>query len=392
MPMLIAVFLAAAWLAYSNGANDNMKGVATLLGSGTSGYRGALSWGTAMTLAGSLSALLLAGRLLEAFSGRGIVSAAATGNPAFLVAVGLGAAAAVSVATLRGLPVSTTHALVGGLAGAGIALAGPGAVLWPALGRSFLVPLLLSPLLAAGLVSLVYPLLHRARLRMGVEEDTCLCVGAEPAIVLPPRAGAGGVGPLADGVPAAAMAGVSATPLAEAVTVSTAIGVSEECASRYGGRLLGIDAQRILDGLHYLSAGAVSFARGLNDTPKIAALLLAGSVVHGHQAAMAIIGAGMATGALLHARRTGETLSFEITPMNSGQGFTANLTTAALVIGASRLGVPVSTTHVSVGALFGLGASSRRLVRSTLRRILFAWLVTLPAGLALAWLVGLLIG
>jgi PiT family inorganic phosphate transporter len=76
-------------------------------------------------------------------------------------------------------------------------------------------------------------------------------------------------------------------------------------------------------------------------------------------------------------------MSFDICPMNSRQGFGANLVTALMVTVASRFGLPVSTTHVSVGSLFGLGVATRGLVRSTASRVLLAWLVTVPAaGLA----------
>ena len=55
------------------------------------------------------------------------------------------------------------------------------------------------------------------------------------------------------------------------------VGQMESCRERYQGRLVGIDAQSILDHLHFLSAGVVGFARGLNDAPKIVALLIAAS-------------------------------------------------------------------------------------------------------------------
>ena len=73
-----------------------------------------------------------------------------------------------------------------------------------------------------------------------------------------------------------------------------------------------------------------------------------------------------------------------IARMNPGQGFTANLVTAALIVGASRLGWPVSTTHVSVGALFGIGAVNGTARVRTVAAILAAWATTLPAGAVLA--------
>jgi PiT family inorganic phosphate transporter len=153
------------------------------------------------------------------------------------------------------------------------------------------------------------------------------------------------------------------------------------CAEEYRGRVFGADAQRAVDRAHLLSAGAVSFARGLNDTPKIAALLIAAPALGlGGFGAMAAVGAAMALGGVLAARRVAATMSHGITPMSHGQGFTANLVTSGLVGVASWLALPVSTTHVSCGALFGLGAVTGGARWAAVRRILGAWLLTLPAG------------
>jgi PiT family inorganic phosphate transporter len=70
----------------------------------------------------------------------------------------------------------------------------------------------------------------------------------------------------------------------------------------------------------------------------------------------------------------------KITPMNHGQGFTANLVTSGIVLAASRWGLPVSTTHVSCGALFGIGTVNRQAQWKMIRTILLAWLTTLPCG------------
>ena len=71
-------------------------------------------------------------------------------------------------------------------------------------------------------------------------------------------------------------------------------------------------------------------------------------------------------------------MSTGITRMNHGQGFTANLVTAFLVVVASRWGIPVSTTHVSCGSLFGLGLATRQGKSRTIQAILISWLITLP--------------
>ena len=91
----------------------------------------------------------------------------------------------------------------------------------------------------------------------------------------------------------------------------------------------------------------------------------------------------MALGGLMHAHRVAETMSKKISQMNDGQALTANLVTSLLVIGASRLGMPVSTTHASVGAISGIGIVNGTVDRAVLSAILMSWVLTLPiAGLA----------
>ena len=84
------------------------------------------------------------------------------------------------------------------------------------------------------------------------------------------------------------------------------------------------------------------------------------------------------------ARRVADTMSHRITSMNDGQAFTANLATAVLVLVASRPGVPVSTTHVSVGALFGIGVTGGGAQWRTIGAIVLSWVAVLPLAAALA--------
>jgi PiT family inorganic phosphate transporter len=129
----------------------------------------------------------------------------------------------------------------------------------------------------------------------------------------------------------------------------------------------------------------VSFARGLNDTPKIAGILLLFSAMGDlGTTSLLAIGVAMAVGGLLSARRVAERMSWKITDLNVGQGMAANVVTSFLVLGASRYGVPVSTTHVSCGALFGIGAVTGQARWTTVASILLAWVVTLPVAAATA--------
>jgi PiT family inorganic phosphate transporter len=308
---------------------------------------------------------LLSEGLVKRFSGKGLVADEVLGDPAFLLAVGVGAAATVLLATRFGFPISTTHALTGGLVGAGMVLAGPTNLRYATLGGSFVLPLLLSPLLALVLAAGLYTALHSARMWSGITEETCVCIG--------------GVEEMAAYVP-----GGRAVRLTSGLTV--AVDSVERCERRYRGALFGISAQSLLDRAHVVTAGAVGFARGLNDTPKIVALLV-GADALGIGAGMSTAALVMAVGGLLAARRVAETVSFGITPLNHGQGFAANAVTAGLVMLASPLGLPVSTTHVSCGALFGIGTATGEARWNSITQILGAWVTTLPVAAALSAMV-----
>ncbi|HEX8704535.1 MAG TPA: inorganic phosphate transporter, partial [Myxococcaceae bacterium] len=155
--LTLLLFAAVCFLAYSNGANDNFKGVASLYGSKTASYRACLTWATAATMAGSVCALFLAQGLLKKFSGKGLVPDELVGSPLFLVSVALAGGLTVILATVTGFPISTTHGLTGALVGAGLVAVGTG-VNFAALGKGFVLPLVLSPLVAVGLGATVYVL------------------------------------------------------------------------------------------------------------------------------------------------------------------------------------------------------------------------------------------
>ncbi|RMD79775.1 MAG: inorganic phosphate transporter, partial [Gammaproteobacteria bacterium] len=99
-------------------------------------------------------------------------------------------------------------------------------------------------------------------------------------------------------------------------------------------------------------------------------------------AAVAAVALAMTAGALWGGRRVLAVLAHRVTTLEAATGVTANLGTAALVLLASPLGLPVSTTHVSTGSLLGARWAARRPPREAdaLRAILWGWLVTFPAA------------
>ena len=347
---------ACAALAFVNGANDNIKSVVTLFGSAQLSYRSALALATVSQLVGSLGSLVIAGALVKAFSGKGLVPPELF-STSMLAAVALGATSTVALATRVGLPISTTHAIVGGLVGAGAVAAGSALEL-AALGKAFVLPLAVGPVLA---VAIAWGLTRggaTAASSLGLALEDCVCVDTGLA---PTRPGG---------------AAVAARALQVEVAPAAA------CRAHDSSRLLGVEVAHLLRLGHLASAATVGVARGLNDTPKILGLMVGANAVEPFVGAV-VLGLAMAFGGLAAARRVAETLAHRIAPLRDGPSFAANLTTSLLVTGASRLGLPVSTTHVSTGGIFGIGASDGTLDRRAAAEILAAWIVTLPLAAAL---------
>jgi len=357
--------LAGVFLAFSNGANDNFKGVATLLGSKTASYKTAVFWATVTTFAGSLAAFFLAHKLMVSFSGKGLVPEEVAQLTSFSASVALASASTVFLATRIGFPISTTHAIIGALVGTGL-LASPHGVNIEKLFSAFFIPLLLSPVLSIFGAGVLYPTMSLVRKKLGVTRESCLCIGNEVLVRVPQG--------ISKGIAASAVLQVDGCP-------QISVGTKVTCEERYVGQVWGLSAKTVLDAAHFLSAGLVSFARGLNDTPKIAAILLVGGSFTA-MPSVGIVAIAIALGGTIFVKRIADTMSYQITEMNDGQGFSANFVTSLIVIGASHLGMPVSTTHVSCGSLFGIGTVTRQAHWGSILKIILAWVVTLPlAGL-----------
>lgn len=353
----VIILLIVLFLAYSNGANDNFKGVATLFGSGTIDYKKALSWATVTTFLGAMLSIFLAEKLLKNFSGKGLIPDELLTNPSFAGAVALGAACTVFLATKIGMPISTTHALTGALAGSGIIAAGS-KFNFVKLSEKFFFPLVFSPLLAVILAFLSYLVFTYYRKKLKVDKTSCVCATREKKVAFQMN---------------------TDLTINENTRIEIKSGHLDHCNNDYAGKLFGFSAQWLLNTLHFISAGIVSFSRGLNDTPKIAGILLLVSSINGGftLTSIAIV---MAIGGLFNAKKVANTMSNKITVMNDGQGFTANLSTALLVSTASIHGLPVSTTHVSVGSILGIGIANKNGNWKVIREVLLSWVLTLPVA------------
>jgi len=315
-------------LACANGSNDVSKAIATLAGSGVTDYREAIAWGSPCTVAGSLCSALVASALIGTFT-TGFIATTVQQTEVFALAVVLGAILWVLLSTRIAMPVSTTHAITGALVGVGALAFGVRNVQWSTLTQKVVAPLVVSPFLALALALGVYLVLRvtLARLPKQIQQ-----------------------------------------------------------------------VQSMMNSLHWLSSGTASFARGLNDTPKIVALGVAFYLITQHSTKFAatywlfvLVALGMGPGSIIGGLKVTVTLAEKVTKMDHTEGFAANVTTAFLVAVASNLGLPVSTTHVSSGAIIGIGLRPgtegprqvRRVNWRVVRDMVLAWTVTLPGAAVL---------
>lgn len=315
--IIVPVGLAGvALLAFANGANDISKSIATLVGSGESDYKRAVVLVALATAAGAVLASAWAVKMTLLFT-KGMLSPQVQINQLFALSVLAGSIGWVLLSTRIGMPVSTTHAIVGSVVLTGLYTFGFDKILWFSLTHKVVIPLLLSPVVAFGLSWLVFRFLY------------WLCA-------------------------------------------------RKYCLNCHWA--------------HWASAMSSGFARGLNDTPKIAAMgfifyyLVDAKVQVAPHWFFITLAVAMAAGGIAMGFKVTETLAHKVTEMNHLEGFAANLATSALVIATAIHGFPVSTTHVSSSAIMGMGVRKgiSGVNGKVVRDILLAWLVTLPTAGAIA--------
>ena len=349
------------FMSFANGANDVSKAIATLAGSGITSIRTAIAWGTLWTVMGALSGLFWGGAIIKNIS-----ESIYTSTHDFLFASALATALApilwVSLATWRRWPVSTTHAVVGGLLGTGLIAFGTAEIQWATLYSKIALPLLVSPFMAIFLAWLLTPTLEKlAR----VTESLRFCLTPVPKLSL--------------------------VSIDQRQQIDMEDCIICKCDSPQAGLTHGFTLS--VDNMHWLTSGLLSFSRGLNDAPKLIAIILPFLFIYdGIPVWLFIWGAlAMGLGSWFAGRNITELLGFEVTKMNHEQGFSANLVSTLLVIGASKLGMPVSTTHVSSSSIMGVGlVNNEGLNMKTVKSMLFAWLVTVPVAALFAILIYLI--
>nr|WP_274705712.1 inorganic phosphate transporter [Salipiger pentaromativorans] len=423
-PQSLAVVVAAAFGAYmalNIGANDVANNMGPAVGARALSMLGAIAIAAICESAG---ALLAGGDVVSTIS-KGIIDPQGLADTRIFVwammAALLSASIWVNIATWIGAPVSTTHSVVGGVMGAGIAAAGLGTVNWPTMGAiaaSWVISPLLGGLIAAAMLAFI-----KWRIIYVADKIAAARVWVPVLIGLMSAA-------FATYLAIKGLSHVTKVPLSLALSIGAVSGLVLGLLSvpfiRRQARGLE-NRNRSLKTLFRLplvvSAGLLSFAHGANDVANaVGPLAAVVSIQHSTEVAgqvaiplwVMVIGAlGISFGLVLFGPKLIGMVGSQITKLNPMRAYCVALSAAVTVIAASWLGLPVSSTHIAVGGVFGVGffrewhaerrarsinlnrppakriAPQERARRKLVRRshfmtIVAAWVITVPAAALLS--------
>jgi inorganic phosphate transporter, PiT family len=352
-----------AYMALNIGANDVANNMGPAVGANALTMSGALVIAAVFETAG---ALIAGGDVVSTISG-GIVAPAAVSAPEVFVWAMLAALISSSIwlnlATWLGAPVSTSHAIVGGVMGSGIAAAGFAAVQWGTLGQ-IAASWVVSPLLGGVFAALFLAFINRY---IKDAPDRIVAARLWVPVLIGLMAGAFTAYLALKGLRKV----IEVSPT-EALLLGGVVGVVVWVVFRPIVRRQSEgmeDRKRNLKQLFSLpliaSAALLSFAHGANDVANAVGPLAA--IVHAVTSlgasetvtipiwVMAIGAFGISFGLLLFGPRLIRLVGQEITKLNQMRAYCVALAAAVTVIAASGLGLPVSSTHIALGGVFGVG-------------------------------------
>ncbi|KAI7996232.1 hypothetical protein LOK49_LG10G00319 [Camellia lanceoleosa] len=411
-----ATLLFGFYMAWNIGANDVANAMGTSVGSGALTLRQAVLTAAVLEFSGAL----LMGTHVTSTMQKGILVAGVFQGKDNLLFAGLVSSLAsagtwLQVASYYGLPVSTTHCIIGSMVGFGLVYGGPGAVFWSSLAR-VTASWVISPLMGAMMSFLVYKCIRR--FVYSAPNPGQAAAAAAPIAVL---VGITGISfaafPLSKTLPIA-LAQALACGTAGAIVVDRIIrrqlghllikpgspelepkdnivqnkniGFLTDVAGPKGTQLEIVYG--VFGYMQVLSACFMSFAHGGNDVSNaIGPLAAALSILQGGASGAEIVipndvlawgGFGIVAGLMVWGYRVILTIGKKITELTPTRGFAAEFAAASVVLFASKLGLPISATHTLVGAVMGVGfARGLNSVRAeTVREIVASWVVTIPVG------------
>lgn len=330
LTLLLCVIVAAIVFDYINGFHDAANAIATVVSTGVLPVRTAVLIAGVLNFVGAITGTAVAKTIASGFADPTLVT------QTVVLSALVGACIWNLITWWYGIPSSSSHALIGALAGAVVAKGGVGAFKWSALKQKVLVPLVASPLI-------------------GFTVAMALMIGLYWVVRgLRPRT---------------VHRGSRALQMASASMMAFAHGSN--------------DAQKSMG---IITLALLSFAHVQPNADLPAWVLPVGDKVPTWVvfACAAAIGLGTMAGG----KRIIKTMGTKIIRINPLQGFAAETAGAATILAASHLGVPVSTTHCINACIMGVGASKRvSAVRwGVATNILVAWVLTLPLSGAMAWL------
>ncbi len=361
--VVVAAAIIGAYMAINIGANDVANNMGPAVGAR------ALTIGTALIVAAlceTAGALIAGGDVVGTVS-RGIIAPESVAETQVFIwammAALLAGALWINLATWVGAPVSTTHSIVGGVMGAGIAAAGFAAVNWPMMGR-IAASWVISPVLG-GIFAAIFLAVIKSRIiyRPNMIEAARYWVPILIGIM-------GGC--FATYLSLKGLDKIIKIPFGTAVLIGLGVGIVLTFAMRPVIRRQSEGMENRKKSLKILfniplifSAALLSFAHGANDVAN--AIGPVAAIVHAVRDGgasdavgiplwvMLIGGVGLSIGLLLFGPKLINIVGSEITRLNAMRAYCVALAAAITVIFASWLGLPVSSTHIAIGAIFGVG-------------------------------------
>jgi len=361
--LLVTAAVIGGYMAVNIGANDVANNVGPAVGSG------ALSLGRAVLLAAIFEAggaLIAGGDVVSTIKGDIIDPTRLENSDSFvwlMTAALLAGALWLNLATWMGAPVSTTHSIVGGVLGAGIAAGGWGIADWSVMGQ-IAASWIVSPVLGGILAALFLMLIKKTIL---YRRDMVRAARTFVPWLVAIMTWAFGTYLMIKGVKK-----IIRVDFMQASLVGLAAAVVVFLLVRFLVRRKAATMENSVSGVNGLftwplifAAALLSFAHGANDVANaigpLAAIndaLMAGGVVTsaGIPFWVMMIGAlGIVVGLMLFGPRMVQTVGSEITELDKSRAFCIALSAALTVILASQLGLPVSSTHIAIGGVFGVG-------------------------------------
>ncbi len=404
----------AFYVAWNLGANDVANAMGTSVGSKAVTLRQALIIAgvlefTGAVLFGQGVSTTLATQVTNPELFAGMPQLLILGMVSALLACGLW----LQIATSQGWPVSSSHAVVGAIAGFSWVAAGVGAVDWGNIGQitvAWVLTPVVSGILAAGFYSIVkYSILAQPnpirQLREWIPWLSATLFSVFGVIVMPPLLDQ----PVIAALPIPAHDLAIATGAVAAVALSLIswrhlergrMGEGERGREGEGEKIADTPrtnpVERLLGRFQVVSACFVAFAHGSNDVGNaIAPLAAIAYIIKTHSVPLTSFsiplwililgGTGLIGGLAVWGKKVIATIGENIIPLQPSSGFCAEIATATTILFASRLGLPVSTSHALVGGVVGIGLIQNwRNVRfQTLKSIALAWVITVPVAASL---------